>query len=148
MLLVRVHWARRGSSRCRSRLCLGRGRELVVVNGHARRLVRGLLANVALVDGALLGSSHHLLRLGDVLAGSCGSALHGLVRVLSGDVAELLGLAVHDLAGVVKVRVDQILVLDVDEGCEVNGAGAEEQETPLGSDFDEEVPKEGEEEGL
>ena len=119
-----------------------------MVYGHARRLVRGLLAHIALLDGALLGSAHHFLGLGDVLAGSRGGAFEGLIGVLGGEGADLLSLVVDDLAGVVKMRVDQVLVLDVDQWREIDGAGAQEEETPLGSDLDEEVAEEGEEEGL
>lgn len=68
--------------------------------------------------------------------------------MLGGEVAQLLGLGVGDVGCVVEVLVDQVLVLDVDERSEVDDDGGEEEEAPLGSDLDEEVADEGDEEGL
>jgi hypothetical protein len=46
------------------------------------------------------------------------------------------------------VLVDEVLVLDVDQGSEVDNKGGEEKQAPLGSDLDEEVADESGEEGL
>ena len=44
--------------------------------------------------------------------------------------------------------VNEVLVLDVDQGSEVDNKGGQKQEAPLGSDLDEEVADESGEEGL
>lgn len=148
--MVRLPNRRGRSRRARSKVSLGRRREISssLLNRHARSLVGGLLAYVALVDGGFLGTTDHLLGLGDVLAGSGAGSLECPVAVLGGEVAQLLGLGVGDVGRVIEVLVDQVLVLDVDEGSEVDDDGGEEEQTPLGSDLDEEVADEGDEEGL
>lgn len=121
---------------------------VALLNGRAGGLLGSLLAHVALVHSGLLGTTHVLLGHGNVLRSSGGGGLESLVGVLSGNLAELRGLLVGELGGVVEVAVDQFLVLDVDQRSEVDDAGGEEQETPLGSDLDEEVADEGGEESL
>jgi hypothetical protein len=127
---------------------LGRRGGEVLLNGSTGKLCGGVLANVALVDGGLLGASNVLLSEADVLRGRLAGSLHGLVGVLGGDLAELLGLLVGDLGGVVKVRVNELLVGNVDQRSEVDDAGRDENQAPLGSDLDEEVADEGSEESL
>jgi len=82
------------------------------------------------------------------LRGRLAGSLHGLVGVLGGDFTELLGLLVGDLGGVVEVGVNELLVGDVDQRSEVDDAGGDEKQAPLGSDLDEEVADEGSEGGL
>lgn len=124
------------------------GGGVALLNGSTGNLVGGLLADVVLVDGGLLGTTDVLLSQADVLRGCGAGSFHGLVGVLGGDFAELLGLLVGDLSGVVEVGVDELLVGDVDQGSEVDNAGRDEEQAPLGSDLDEEVANEGGEESL
>lgn len=44
--------------------------------------------------------------------------------------------------------VNEVLVLNVDQGSEVDNKGGQEQQAPLGSDLDEEVADESGEESL
>lgn len=127
---------------------LERGSGVVLLDGSTGSLVGGLLADVALVHGRLLGTTHVLLGHGDVLGSGGRGGLEGLVGVLGGDLAELLSLLVGDVGGVVKLGVNHILVLDVDQGSEVEDDGGEESQAPQGSDLDEEVANESGEEGL
>lgn len=68
--------------------------------------------------------------------------------MLPGQLADLLGLLRDELAGVVEVVVDEVLVLDVEEWGEVGEGREEEGQAPGGRDFDEEVGQEGCCEGL
>ena len=126
----------------------GRGRGVALLNGSTRELLGGVLADVALVDGGLLGATNVFLSEAHVLRGRLAGSLHGLVGVLGGDFTELLGLLVGDLGGVVKVRVNELLVGNVDQRSEVDNAGGDEKQAPLGSDLDEEVADDGSEGGL
>lgn len=126
---------------------LGR-RSVALLNGSTRKLLGGVLADVTLVDGGLLGTTNVFLSEAHVLRGRLASSLHGLVGVLGGDFAELLGLLVGDLGGVVEVGVNELLVGDVDQRSEVDNAGGDEKQSPLGSDLDEEVADKGSEGGL
>jgi hypothetical protein len=127
---------------------LGRGGGVVLLNGSTWELLGGGLADVALVDGGLLGTTNVFLSEAHVLRGRLAGSLHGLVGVLGGDFAELLGLLVGDLGGVVEVGVNELLVGDVDQRSEVDDAGGNEKKAPLGSDLDEEVADDGSEGGL
>jgi hypothetical protein len=126
----------------------GRCGGVVLLNGSAGELLSGLLADVSLVDGGLLGAIKLLLGQADVLRGDGAGSFHGLVGVLGGDFAELLSLLVGDLSGVVEVGVDELLVGDVDQRSEVDDAGGDEEQAPLGSDLDEEVADQSSEESL
>lgn len=68
--------------------------------------------------------------------------LHGirsLTRVLPREIAHLRSLGVDDTVRVGDVGVDQLAVLDVDQGREEGDGGADEAEAPDGGEFDEEV---------
>ena len=125
-----------------------RSRSVALLNGSAGSLVGSLLADVALVDGGLLGTTNVFLSQGHVLRGGGAGSLHSLVGVPGGNLAELLGLLVGNLGGVVEVGVDQLLVGDVDQRSEVDNGSGDEEETPLRSDLDKEVGNEGGEESL
>jgi hypothetical protein len=128
---------------------LGGGcRGVALLNGSAGDLVGGLLANVSLVDSGLLGAIKLLLSQADVLRGDGAGSFHGLVGVLGGDFAELLSLLVGDLSGVVEVSINELLVGNVDQRSEVDDAGGDEEQAPLGSDLDEEVADQSSEESL
>lgn len=125
-----------------------RGGGVALLNGSTGSLVGGLLADVSLVDGSLLGTSDVFLSEADVLRGCGAGSFHGLVGVLGRNFTELLGLLVGDLSGVVEVSVNQLLVGDVDQRSKVDDAGGNEEQAPLGGDLDEEVADEGGEESL
>ena len=127
---------------------LRRGGGVVLLNGSTGELRGGVLADVALVDGGLLGAPNVLLSEANVLRGRLAGSLHSLVGVLGGDFAELLGLLVGNLGGIVEVRVDELLVGYVDQRSEVDDAGRDEDKAPLGSDLDKEVADESSEESL
>jgi hypothetical protein len=128
---------------------LGGGRRgVALLNGSAGNLIGGLLADVSLVDDGLLGASDVLRSQVDVLGGCGAGSFHGLVGVLGGDFAELLGLLVGDLSGVVEVSVNELLVGDVDQRSEVDDAGGDEEQAPLGSDLYEEEANKSSEESL
>lgn len=127
---------------------LGRGSCVVLLNGSTRELLGGGLADVSLVDSRLLGATNVFLSEAHVLRGRLAGSLHGLVGVLGGDFAELLSLLVGDLGGVVEVGVNKLLVGDVNQRSEVDDAGGDEEQAPLGSDLDEEVADDGSEGGL
>jgi hypothetical protein len=123
-------------------------RGVALLNGSAGNLIGGLLADVSLVDDGLLGASDVLRSQVDVLGGCGAGSFHGLVGVLGGDFAELLGLLVGDLSGVVEVSVNELLVGDVDQRSEVDDAGGDKEQAPLGSDLDEEEANKSSEESL
>jgi hypothetical protein len=132
----------------RSGVLGGRCRGVVLLNGSAGELLSGLLADVSLVDGGLLGAIKLLLSQADVLRGDGAGSFHGLIGVLGGDFAELLSLLVGDLSGVVEVSINELLVGNVDQRSEVDDAGGDEEQAPLGSDLDKEVADQGSEESL
>lgn len=68
--------------------------------------------------------------------------------MLGGEVLDLVGLLANDVTSVLKVGVNDILVLDVDEGSEIDGACEEQSEAPKGKPLDENVRGEEGEKGL
>jgi hypothetical protein len=71
-----------------------------------------------------------------------GILLHGirsLTRVLPREIAHLRGLGVDDAVRVGDVGVDELAVLDVDQGREERDGGADKAEAPERGEFDEEV---------
>jgi hypothetical protein len=59
--------------------------------------------------------------------------------VLPREIAHLRGLGVDDAVRVGDVRVDELAVLDVDQGREERDGGADKAEAPERGEFDEEV---------
>ena len=113
-------------------LVLGR----VEVGRVGRAGVRGLLVGLG------LGLAHHLLRLGRVLADGALGDFAGAVRVLGGEVADLGRLLGDDVAGVVQVVVDQVFVLEVDQGSKVDDGREDQEDAPGWGELDEEVGEE------
>lgn len=65
------------------------------------RLVRGLRAHHTFFHRLVLCLAHHLLRLSGVVLDGVGPHLHGFTGMLRSHVAQLLGLIVDELAGVI-----------------------------------------------
>jgi hypothetical protein len=112
----------------------GSGREILLLDFW------GSGASAVLVDG-LLGLGGRLL---SVAAGN----VHGVSGMLVGKTLDLLCLLVGNVVALLKLSIDGILVLDVDEGGEVGNAGSDQAQAPEGDELDEEVGDEGCEEGL
>jgi len=89
-----------------------------------------------------LGLSHQFLSLSRVLADGALDNLGSVASMLGCEVAELTSLLVDDVAGVVEVVVDKLLVLDVKQRSEEEDGGKYESDSPRWSEFDEEVGEE------
>lgn len=66
-----------------------------------------------------------------------------LVELLLGNILDLGGLGVNQVGGVLDLRIDKLLVAGVDQGNKENDGGADDGETPVGDELDEEVGDEG-----
>lgn len=93
-----------------------------------------------LVDG--------LLGLVGILAGVRLDGLGGLGRLLGSEVTDLVSLLGGHGIAALKLGVDDILVLDVDEGTHVGDGGSDEGEAPEGHKLDEPVGEDGSKESL
>lgn len=96
----------------------------------------GLVLPVDLVLATALNQS---LGLGSVVTYILLSDLGGLLSVLLGNGAELSGLGIDNLAGVLQLVVNELLVGSVDERGEKDDSGADDGETPVWDDLDEVV---------
>jgi hypothetical protein len=83
-----------------------------------------------------------------VLSDVCASGLSGASSMVSREVLYLSSLLVHKLASVCEVSIDNLLVLDVDEGAEVDAGSEDQSKTPKWEPLDEVVGHEGSEECL
>ena len=105
----------------------------------ARCLCSGLLADISLLDGALLRSAHHLASLRRVVFERALAGGKRVVGVLRSKIFDLCGLLVEEVGGIVDVLIDRVLVLDVDKRCEERKCREEESEAPWWRNLDEEV---------
>lgn len=107
----------------------------------------GRVGGVSLA-GTVLGLTDEFLSLcGEIVGGVLGE-LGGVRSLLSSDVADLLCLLVDEGAGVVELGVNDLAVVDVDQGHSVDDGSSEKSKSPLGHDLDKEVRDESSEEGL
>lgn len=83
--------------------------------------------------------ANQFLSLGRVLAGSALGNLGNVIGVVSSKIAELRGLGVDDLACVGELLVNDTLVLDVDQGREVDNRSGNESKAPGRDKLDQEV---------
>jgi hypothetical protein len=97
-------------------------------------------ASTVLVDG--------LLGLGGGLLGVVSGSVHGVSGMLVGKTLDLLGLLVRNVVALLKLSIDDVLVLDVDEGSEIGDEGRDQAQAPERDELDEEVGDEGREESL
>ncbi len=88
------------------------------------------------------------LGLGRVIAHVLLGHLRGLLRVLLGSLADLGRLGIHQVARVLELRVDELLVGGVDERREEDDGRGDDGQRPVGYDLDEVVREEGGDGGL
>ncbi len=105
------------------------GRE---VGGADSRLGRRLGSSL----GGSRSSSDQLLSLGGVVTYILLRELGSLGCVLAGDLAKLLGLSMNNIANLLKVMVDKLLVVHIDQGRKENDGGAQQGQDPVGDDLD------------
>ena len=113
---------------------LGSGREVLLLDLWRRR------TSTVLVD--------RLLCLSSVLLGVALDGLGGVSGMLVGKALDLRCLLAGDLAALLELGIDDLLVLDVDERGKVGNKGGDQGQAPEGDKLDEEVRDEGSEEGL
>lgn len=129
--------------------------------GGLRRLLgrsigegRGLLDGLG-NDGIGLGSSgratlatQHLLNLAGVVAGVLLAKGSDLLGLLLGNAANLGGLSLNDVRGVLDVLIDQLLIGDVDQGQDEGENSAKDGKTPVRNQLRKVVADEGKDSGL
>jgi len=112
----------------------------------ALRLVLGWVEVAWVCDvvlaSSLLGLSHQLLGTSRVLADSALGDFSSTASMLGCEVAELTGLLVDDVTGIVEVVVDKFLVLEVGQRGKEDDGGEDEGNSPSWSELDEEVGEE------
>lgn len=96
----------------------------------------------------LAGLSDQALGLLRVLSNIYASSLSGTSGVVRSKILDLGGLLVDKVAGVGEVCVNDLLVLEVDKGREVDAGGEDQGKTPKWEPLDEVVGDEGSEESL
>lgn len=115
-------------------LVLGSDREVGLGLGGSRR---GRAAAVEVVLG-----------LGGVVTSILLERVGRAAGVLASEILDLVGLGADDAGGVVDVTVNKLLVVQVDEGTEVDDSGTDEGKAPERKPLDEPVGEEGGKEGL
>ena len=116
----------------------GRSREVGRLDG---RLLLRLLVMVA-------GALDQGLGLGRVVAHVLLGHLGGVLGALLGNRAELGRLSANNLAGVLELGVNELLVGGVDEWGEEDDRGGDDGQAPVGDDLDEVVRDKSSEGGL
>lgn len=96
----------------------------------------------------VLRLSDHLLRLGAVLISVNPQLLLSPSAVLRSKILELRGLLVQHPVGLPELLIDELLVLDVDEGAQVDDDRGNQAEAPERKPLDEEVGDERGKEAL
>jgi hypothetical protein len=137
--------------------CRVKARSVQLCDDLQRRLEDRLL----LADGLMRGSNRELLPLGFVadLGRSRTStvgvnsllSLVGIIlrqalnrvcsvgSVLAGKVLDLLSLSIDQVVALLKLSINDLLVLDIDEGSEVGDSGGNQGQAPERDKLDEEV---------
>jgi hypothetical protein len=113
---------------------LGRSGEILLLDLWCRG------ASTVLVDG--------LLSLGGRLLGVTLDRSGGVSGMLLRKTLDLSSLLASDLATLLELSIDDLLVLDVDEGSEVGDESGDQGQAPERNELDEEVGDEGREECL
>lgn len=88
-------------------------------------------------------SSDQLLSLGSVVSNILLGEFGGLGRVLAGDLSKLLALRVDNVAGLLEVVVDELLVSRVDKGRKENDRSGNQGKAPVRNDLDKVVRDKG-----
>ena len=97
-------------------------------------------ASTVLVEG--------LLGLCSVLLGVALESLGGVASVLRSEIPQLVSLLVGQVVALLQLGINDLLVLDVDEGTEVSNDSGDQGQAPQRDKLDQEVGEEGGEEGL
>lgn len=129
----------------------GSGREVLLGKLALRLVLHGVQVGGVggtWAGGLVLGLSHHLLCLCSVVACGALGELSSTVGVLGSKVADLTGLFVDQVAGVIQSAVNGLAVLDVDQRDSVDDSGGNQSNAPLGNKLDKEVANQGRGEGL
>jgi len=111
---------------------LDRGRRTVGNGGRRRDLLTGL--------------SNHVLSLLGVIACICLYGIGCALGVVSSELFDLCSLLRDHVAGIGELLVNDLLVLDVDEGSKVEGNGGDQGKAPEWDPLDQEVGDEGRDE--
>ena len=91
---------------------------------------------------------HSLLSLGSGLLCVALDSLHGIAGMLVSKPLDLLGLLVGNVVTLLQLSVNNLLVLDVDEGAEEGNECRDQSQAPKRNELDQEVGEEGREESL
>lgn len=78
----------------------------------------------------LSSATHNFLCFGSVVACVLFDTFQSLACSFAGDTFDLSGLLGDDIRGMFQLTINDVLVLDIDQGAEVEDACAEEGETP------------------
>jgi len=138
---IAVRGRRQHSLSSRDKVLLGRSREVL---GAVRR--SGRLGGLG-GGGASPGISNYFLGLGGVVTSVGLDGRGGARGVVGSKLLDLGGLGIDNLGDVVELLVDDFLVVDVDQGCEVDARDTDQGEAPEGNELDEEVGEQRDEEG-
>jgi hypothetical protein len=138
-------WLRLGRSRASRRslggkVALGCSWEVLVLDARlcARLRYWNLLSRL----------SNQLRSLVRIVASVGLDSLESLPSVLACESLDLLGLLANDLAGVLDLGIDELLVHDIDKWSEVDDTGGKKSHAPHGKKLDQVVGEEGCSEGL
>ena len=96
----------------------------------------------------ILALADHVLSLGSVVTDVLLGDLGGLGSVLAGNAAQLLGLRVNHIRGLLQVVVNQLLVGGVNERGKEGDGGCDESQAPVGNNLDQVVREECRESNL
>jgi hypothetical protein len=112
-----------------------------------RRIREALLLDFG-GSGASAVVVDRVLCLGSVSLGVALDCLRGISGVLGTEVLDLCRLLVGNVVALLKLGVNDLLVLDVDERTQVGNNGGDERQAPERDELDEEVGDQRSEEGL
>lgn len=122
-------------------------RRLGVLLESGAEILLGSSREVSLLQ-IVAGTLNQRLGLGSVVTHILLGDLGGLLGVLLRDGAELGSLGVDDLAGMLELAVNELLVGGVDERGEEDDGCGNHGKTPVGNDLDQVVRDEGTESRL
>jgi hypothetical protein len=122
--------------------------QLLVGNRLMDRRVREALLLDFGGSGASAVVVDRVLCLGGVSLGVALDSLRGVSGVLGTEVLDLCRLLVGNVVALLKLGVNDLLVLDVDERTQVGNNGGDERQAPQRDELDEEVGDERSKESL
>jgi hypothetical protein len=84
-----------------------------------------------------------LLSLVRVILRQALNRVGGVGGMLAGKILDLLSLSIDQVVALLKLSIDGLLVLDVNEGSEVSNGGGNQSQAPERDELDEEVRNQG-----